>query len=103
MRPCCQLDIFPSSLCLSTALSLPRDHHISDVDDKKKTRMSLKTRMNDLPLVVLQLICFLMHLPLWDERLRENEALDGPATCKRQSCEADEKVCSSFCKSAPKK
>ena len=56
-----------------------------------KTRMSLKTRMNDLPLVVLQLICFLMRLPLREERLRENEALDGPATCKRQSCEADEK------------
>ena len=47
--------------------------------------------MNDLPLVVLQLICFLTRLPLRDERLRENEALDGPATCKRQSCEADEK------------
>ena len=68
-----------------------------------KTRMSLKTGMNDLPLVLLQLICFLMRLPLRDERLRENEALDGPATCKRQSCEADEKVYSWFCKSALKK
>ena len=57
-----------------------------------KTRMSLKTRMNDLPIVVLQSICFLMCLPLRDKRLRENEALGGPVTCKRQSCEADEKV-----------
>ena len=34
--PCCQLDIFPSSLCLSTALSLPRDHHSGDVDDQNQ-------------------------------------------------------------------
>ena len=36
LLPECQLDIFPSSLCLSTALSLPRDHHSDDVDDQNQ-------------------------------------------------------------------
>ena len=72
MGPCCQLDIFPSSLCLSTALSLPRDHHSGD--DENENQDAIK---DNGEFVVPRLISFLMGLPLRYERLRENEARDG--------------------------